>query len=294
MNNEHEIIIEQTSIQKPKHLLKQHYDKLNQDEFSKKFDELKVFRITYVRGRKKRIIINMFQKRINAQKVDSKMKMTSENLFTLPQEYNVKSTNEGFVFIERNKAKQMKQHNRLEREKFYNKLIFFNKNILFTLIMLLQLIIMMTNIISIDAILVDSAPRITIQPNDLIAIEGESTELNCDAEGQPEPMIEWYHNGQLIKTSTQSRTTMGGSIQFLDIRSTLVTTTSSAHQAVSKQQQAPTDTGIYYCLARNSLGIAKSRNASLQVACKYILNKETFLSLSIDFFFSFLFFYCPN
>ena len=100
------------------------------------------------------------------------------------------------------------------------------------------------------------APRITIQPNDLIAIEGESTELNCDAEGEPEPSIDWYHNGHLIKTSTHSRTTMGGSIQFLDIRPGPSTPT------------RPSDTGVYYCLARNSLGQARSRNASLQVACK--------------------------
>lgn len=102
------------------------------------------------------------------------------------------------------------------------------------------------------------APRITIQPNDLIAIEGESTELNCDAEGEPEPTIEWYHNGQLIKASTHSRTTMGGSIQFLDIRPASTATLNGK----------PSDIGIYYCLARNSLGQAKSRNASLQVACK--------------------------
>lgn len=103
----------------------------------------------------------------------------------------------------------------------------------------------------------DSAPRITIQPNDLIAIEGETTELNCDAEGQPKPTIDWYHNGRLIRT-THLRTIMGGSIQFLDVRP----------DWKSSQQQAASDAGTYYCLARNSLGSAQSRNASLQVACK--------------------------
>lgn len=115
----------------------------------------------------------------------------------------------------------------------------------------------------------DSAPRITIQPNDLIAIEGESAELNCDADGQPEPTIEWYHNGQLIKTSTQSRTTMGGSIQFLDIRPPLSYSNSIGNSNRNNKQHQTSDTGIYYCLARNSLGHARSRNASLQVACKY-------------------------
>lgn len=101
-----------------------------------------------------------------------------------------------------------------------------------------------------------SPVRITIQPNDLIAIEGESAELNCDAEGDPEPTIEWYHNGQLIKSSTQSRTTMGGSIQFLDIR------------PASNSNQEQSDAGVYHCLARNRFGEAKSRTATLQVACK--------------------------
>lgn len=103
----------------------------------------------------------------------------------------------------------------------------------------------------------NSGPRITIQPNDLIAVEGESTELNCDAEGDPEPSIEWYHNEQLVRQS-MARTTLGGSIQFLDVRSK------------SNTNGRESDAGIYYCLAKNPYGQVKSRNASLQVACKYI------------------------
>lgn len=111
-------------------------------------------------------------------------------------------------------------------------------------------------------------PRITIQPNDLIVIEGESTELNCDAEGQPAPIIEWYHNGVFISSSTPTRTTMGGSIQFLDIRPAQASGAAGAVATVANELR-PSDTGTYYCLAKNSLGTAKSRNASLQVACKY-------------------------
>jgi hypothetical protein len=104
--------------------------------------------------------------------------------------------------------------------------------------------------------------KITVQPNDLIAIEGESSELNCDAEGDPEPVIEWYHNGQLIRSSTNTRTTMGGSIQFLDVRPNV-----GPEDAGQQQQQS--DAGVYYCLAKNQFGQARSRNATLQVACKY-------------------------
>lgn len=212
----------------------------------------------------------MSQEEMNAQEVlaELKMRMIDESPFTLPV-HNLAA--ERWFCLPLKK----KYSSKLKRQKFYvdnnnnNRGLFLSN--LFTIIILLQSTLMITsytrsssnNNVVVDAFLVDSAPRITIQPNDLIAIEGESTELNCDAEGQPEPIIEWYHNGQLIKASTQSRTTMGGSIQFLDIRPT---TTSNSQ--VTKQQQASTDTGIYYCLARNSLGIAKSRNASLQVACK--------------------------
>lgn len=102
----------------------------------------------------------------------------------------------------------------------------------------------------------EMAPRITIQPNDLIVTEGESSEMNCDAEGWPTPTIEWYHNGQNITSKTQSRTTLGGSIMFLDVKP------GSANGAWQS------DTGIYYCVAKNELGQATSRNATLQVACK--------------------------
>lgn len=122
--------------------------------------------------------------------------------------------------------------------------------------------------------------RITIQPQDLIAIEGESTELNCDAEGDPKPSIEWYHNGQLIKSFTQSRTTMGGSIQFLDIRPSGPSSRDNVEQG--------SDAGVYHCLAKNQYGEARSRNATLQVACKYFpvggegrkLNSELATALS--------------
>lgn len=103
--------------------------------------------------------------------------------------------------------------------------------------------------------------RITVQPNDLIAIEGESAELNCDAEGEPEPTIEWFHNGQPIKSSTNTRTTLGGSIQFLDVRPNT--------PGLEGQQQQQSDAGVYHCLARNQHGQARSRNATLKVACKY-------------------------
>lgn len=127
--------------------------------------------------------------------------------------------------------------------------------LLIPLLLLLSLASLIDPLIRVAEGSEEMAPRITIQPNDLIVTEGESSEMNCDAEGWPAPTIEWFHNGQNITSKTRSRTTLGGSIMFLD-----------AKPPASSGWQS--DTGNYHCEARNSLGRATSRNASLQVACK--------------------------
>lgn len=38
---------------------------------------------------------------------------------------------------------------------------------------------------------------------------------------------------------------------------------------VSSKKGDGGDTGTYYCLAKNEVGKAKSRNATLEVACKF-------------------------
>ncbi|XP_031152268.1 roundabout homolog 2 isoform X4 [Sander lucioperca] len=102
----------------------------------------------------------------------------------------------------------------------------------------------------------DSAPRIVEDPSDLIVSKGEPATLNCKAEGRPAPSIEWYKDGERVETDKDDPRSHrmllpSGSLFFLRI----------VHGRRSKP-----DEGVYTCVARNYLGEAISRNASLDVA----------------------------
>ncbi|XP_068440521.1 roundabout homolog 2 isoform X2 [Clinocottus analis] len=102
----------------------------------------------------------------------------------------------------------------------------------------------------------DSAPRIAEDPSDLIVSKGEPATLNCKAEGRPAPGIEWYKDGERVETDKDDPRSHrmllpSGSLFFLRI----------VHGRRSKP-----DEGVYTCVARNYLGEAISRNASLDVA----------------------------
>ncbi|XP_035011180.1 roundabout homolog 2 isoform X1 [Hippoglossus stenolepis] len=102
----------------------------------------------------------------------------------------------------------------------------------------------------------DSGPRIVEDPSDLIVSKGEPATLNCKAEGRPPPSIEWYKDGERVETDKDDPRSHrmllpSGSLFFLRI----------VHGRRSKP-----DEGIYTCVARNPLGDAISRNASLEVA----------------------------
>ncbi|XP_054649646.1 roundabout homolog 2 isoform X2 [Dunckerocampus dactyliophorus] len=102
----------------------------------------------------------------------------------------------------------------------------------------------------------DSAPRIVEDPSDLIVSKGEPATLNCKAEGRPSPSMEWYKDGERVETDRDDPRSHrmllpSGSLFFLRI----------VHGRRSKP-----DEGVYTCVARNYLGEAISRNASLEVA----------------------------
>ncbi|XP_061596225.1 roundabout homolog 3 isoform X1 [Cololabis saira] len=102
----------------------------------------------------------------------------------------------------------------------------------------------------------DAAPRVVEHPSDLIVSKGEPATLNCKAEGRPTPIIEWYKDGERVETDREDPRSHrmllpSGSLFFLRI----------VHGRRSKP-----DEGVYVCVARNYLGEAVSRNASLEVA----------------------------
>ncbi|XP_024864401.1 roundabout homolog 2 [Kryptolebias marmoratus] len=102
----------------------------------------------------------------------------------------------------------------------------------------------------------DGAPRIAEDPSDLIVSKGEPATLNCKAEGRPTPTVEWYKDGERVETDKDDPRSHrmllpSGSLFFLRI----------VHGRRSKP-----DEGVYTCVARNYLGEAVSRNASLEVA----------------------------
>ncbi|KAL4608688.1 hypothetical protein GN956_G24813 [Arapaima gigas] len=102
----------------------------------------------------------------------------------------------------------------------------------------------------------DAPPRIVEHPSDLIVSKGEPATLNCKAEGRPTPTVEWYKDGERVETDREDPRSHrmllpSGSLFFLRI----------VHGRRSKP-----DEGVYVCVARNYLGEALSRNASLEVA----------------------------
>ena len=102
-----------------------------------------------------------------------------------------------------------------------------------------------------------SPPKITEDPLNMTVARNEPVTLSCKATGRPEPVIEWYRDGSLVKTAPtdpQSHRILlpDGSLFFL-------------RAMQSKKEQ---DSGTYWCVASNKHGVARSTNATLEIACK--------------------------
>uniref|UniRef100_A0A673JHU5 Roundabout, axon guidance receptor, homolog 4 (Drosophila) n=1 Tax=Sinocyclocheilus rhinocerous TaxID=307959 RepID=A0A673JHU5_9TELE len=99
-------------------------------------------------------------------------------------------------------------------------------------------------------------PRIIHHPSDVVVRVGSPATLSCRAEGNPKPTIQWLRNGQPLDTDkmdAQSQPVVlpEGSLFFFSV---IPGRKSQSHEAV------------YACVARNSAGVATSRNASLHIA----------------------------
>ena len=96
-------------------------------------------------------------------------------------------------------------------------------------------------------------PHITEHPEDITVINNEPVTLNCAATGDPPPTIEWYKDGKHIhKTPAARIVQLSGSLFFLR----------------TQHSKYDNDSGVYWCLARNSVGIVRSKNATLKIASK--------------------------
>ena len=78
--------------------------------------------------------------------------------------------------------------------------------------------------------------------------------MNCGAEGKPEPVITWFKDGAPLKDSSHRMILGHGSVFFLRV----------------SQGKRENDAGVYWCVARNRLGSARSANAFIQIACEYL------------------------
>ncbi|XP_055687324.1 protein sax-3-like [Lutzomyia longipalpis] len=95
-------------------------------------------------------------------------------------------------------------------------------------------------------------PRITEHPTDTTVARHDPATLNCKVQGTPTPTIQWYKDGVPLKILPGSHRIFlpAGGLFFLKV--------------VNSRRES--DSGVYWCEARNQYGVARSRNATLVVA----------------------------
>ena len=104
-----------------------------------------------------------------------------------------------------------------------------------------------------------SVPEIVEHPLDIVVSRNEPVTLNCKVNGDPEPNVEWYKDGELVTTARE------------DPRSHKILLPDNGlfflRALHSKKEK---DSGQYWCKASNIAGTVTSRKGNLQVACKLI------------------------
>ncbi|KAG6441229.1 hypothetical protein O3G_MSEX001718 [Manduca sexta] len=95
------------------------------------------------------------------------------------------------------------------------------------------------------------APRIKEHPADTVVGRSEPATLRCVSEGKPKPSIQWYKDGApLAPNDHPHRVLLEDGLLFL--------------RAMRGKKE--NDEGVYWCVARNSVGEAVSKNATLTIA----------------------------
>ncbi len=85
----------------------------------------------------------------------------------------------------------------------------------------------------------------------------EPVTLSCKARGNPSPTFEWFREGIRVRTAPEDPSSHrillpDGSLFFLS----------------AKQSKKEQDAGVYWCVAANTAGSARSDNATLDIACE--------------------------
>lgn len=97
------------------------------------------------------------------------------------------------------------------------------------------------------------APRIDQNPMGVIVVNiSDPVTLECRASGEPRPIITWFKNGIALNVLANNRYTL--------IRNSDLFIVSAR---VGRGERS--DSGVYYCIAKNEHGEARSSNASLLV-----------------------------
>ena len=101
------------------------------------------------------------------------------------------------------------------------------------------------------------SPEISEHPEDAVVVRNEPVTLSCKASGNPQPQIDWFKDGELVRTAPDDPVSHriklpDGSLFFL-------------RAMQSKKEQ---DAGTYWCVASSPMGVVRSNNATLEIACK--------------------------
>ncbi|XP_077403653.1 roundabout homolog 4 isoform X4 [Vanacampus margaritifer] len=102
----------------------------------------------------------------------------------------------------------------------------------------------------------DVPPHIVHHPSDVVVKLGKPATFSCRVDGNPKPSIEWLHNGQPLEITKGD-----GQLQPMVLSDDRL-----FFLSVGGSGRGHSHEGTYTCVARNSVGTAISRNASLHIA----------------------------
>ncbi len=115
-------------------------------------------------------------------------------------------------------------------------------------------LIMLVLIGSLTSIVAEAPPRIEQNPASVLVVNiSDPVTLECRVSGDPQPVVTWFKNGNVLDVAGKNEYTL--------LRNTDLFIVSAKVGRGDKS-----DSGDYYCKAKNSLGEVESSKASLLVA----------------------------